>query len=65
MRVVTFATEWLDFVAAFPTTDLAAERNQLLIQALDERNEKRLRQLTLRWSLWHQETMTTGGEAGG
>lgn len=65
MRVVTFATEWLDFVAAFPVTDLADERNRLLMQALEERNEKRLRQLTLRWSLWQQESTTTGGEAGG
>lgn len=65
MRVVTFASEWLDYIGAFPTTTLTQERNQLLILAMDEHDEKRLRQLTLRWTLWHQESTTTGGEARG
>jgi hypothetical protein len=64
--IVTLTQEWRAFLDEMPTTTLQKERDQLLVLALNERNEQRLRQLTLRWTLWHQEaTDTRGGQAGG
>lgn len=63
--VVGMASSWREFVDAFPLTTLDKERGALLVAALDEHDETRLRALTLRWSLWKEETDTMGEVDGG
>lgn len=64
--VVEMTRDWRAYLDALPTTTLQRERDALLVQALNERSESRLRALTLRWTLWHQEaTDTREEEAGG
>ena len=57
---------WRNFIAALPITDLRAARDELLQQALACEDDEDMRRLTLRWSLWHEETdAITGGQHGG
>jgi hypothetical protein len=53
---------WRQFVAGLPTTDLRADRERLLADALACDDETAMRVLTLRWSLWHEETDAVTGE---
>lgn len=56
---------WRQFIAALPMTDLRAERDRLLADALACEDDEAMRALTTRWTLWHEETDTiTGGHGG-
>lgn len=63
--VVEITRDWRAYLDALPTTTLQKERDALLVQALNERNDSRLRELTLRWSLWHEEATDNKGEGDG
>ena len=56
---------WRQFIAAQPTTDLRSERDSLLADALACEDDEAMRALTLRWTLWHEETDTVTGGNGG
>lgn len=56
---------WRAFIAGLPITDLRRERELLLAEALACEDDDDMRRLTLRWSLWHEETDTVTGGNGG
>lgn len=53
---------WRQFIAGLPITYLRDDRERLLADALACDDETAMRALTLRWSLWHEETDAVTGE---
>lgn len=47
---------WRQFIAALPETDMQSERDALLVRALACDDDEDMQRLTLRWTLWHEET---------
>ena len=53
---------WRQFIEALPETDLREDRDRLLADAMACGDDEGMRALTLRWTLWHEETdAVTGG----
>lgn len=53
---------WRQFIAGLPVTDLKDDRERLLADALACDDDESMRAMTLRWSLWHEETDAVTGE---
>ena len=64
LRAVGITQEWRQMIAALPATDMRQQRDALLIRAMSEHDEGRLRQITQLYALFGEEAnITTKGEA--
>lgn len=58
-------TEWRDYLRTLPTTNLVAERERLLEDALNTGDDDEIRRLTRLWQVWWEETdAVMGGNNG-